>query len=99
MYAEDPTKNFLPSPGKITKLKIPNQIEVIGYDDIVDSLLYQLKFYYNMFKQSYKILKRRKKLLKLGNISFEDYKKKFIKESKAIQIQSNKLVNGHVIYF
>ena len=24
LYAEDPTKNFLPSPGKITKLKIPN---------------------------------------------------------------------------
>ena len=24
MYAEDPSKNFLPSPGKITKLKIPN---------------------------------------------------------------------------
>ena len=37
-----------------------------------------------MFKQSYKVLKRRKKLSELGNISFEDYKKKFIKESKAI---------------
>ena len=24
LYAEDPAKNFLPSPGKITKLKIPN---------------------------------------------------------------------------
>ncbi len=24
LYAEDPSKNFLPSPGKITKLKIPN---------------------------------------------------------------------------
>ncbi|MDC1254200.1 acetyl-CoA carboxylase biotin carboxylase subunit, partial [Pelagibacteraceae bacterium] len=24
LYAEDPTKNFLPSPGKISKLKIPN---------------------------------------------------------------------------
>ena len=24
LYAEDPTKNFLPSPGKITKLEIPN---------------------------------------------------------------------------
>ena len=24
LYAEDPTKNFLPSPGKIKKLKIPN---------------------------------------------------------------------------
>jgi len=24
LYAEDPSKNFLPSPGKISKLKIPN---------------------------------------------------------------------------
>ena len=24
LYAEDPTKNFLPSPGKITKLNLPN---------------------------------------------------------------------------
>ena len=24
MYAEDPSKNFLPSPGKITKLNLPN---------------------------------------------------------------------------
>ena len=30
LYAEDPTKNFLPSPGKITKLKIPN----IGFTNI-----------------------------------------------------------------
>ena len=38
LYAEDPTKNFLPSPGKITKLKIPktdsNNIRLdIGVDE------------------------------------------------------------------
>jgi radical SAM protein with 4Fe4S-binding SPASM domain len=50
----------------------------------LNSTVYSFKGIFNMFKQSYKVLKRRKKLLKLGNISFEDYKKKFIKESKAI---------------
>jgi len=47
LYAEDPTKNFLPSPGKITKLRIPNtRLNNIRLDIGVDEGD-EISFYYD----------------------------------------------------
>jgi len=47
LYAEDPAKNFLPSPGKITKLKIPNSgLHNIRLDIGVDEGD-EISFYYD----------------------------------------------------
>ena len=47
MYAEDPSKNFLPSPGKITKLNIPhNKFPNIRLDIGVDEGD-EISFYYD----------------------------------------------------
>ena len=47
LYAEDPSKNFLPSPGKITKLKIPNtSLKNIRLDIGVDEGD-EISFYYD----------------------------------------------------
>ena len=51
----------------------------------LNSTVYSFSGIFNMFKQSIKILNRRKKIAKMGeNISFENYKKYFLKESKPI---------------
>ncbi len=47
LYAEDPTKNFLPSPGKISKLKIPNsELKNIRLDTGVEEGD-EISFYYD----------------------------------------------------
>ena len=51
----------------------------------LNSTVYSISGIYNMIKQSIKILNRRKKIIKMGkDISFENYKKHFLKDSKPI---------------
>ena len=48
LYAEDPSKNFLPSPGKITKLNLPNTgLTNIRLDIGVD-VGDEISFYYDL---------------------------------------------------